>query len=177
MIPSKLPTFIGQRFDQIAFVVTDLEESQRFFREAFGIDGWSVWNDQAKGQVDKTYRGEPEDFQFSCAYGFSGDVLVELCRHDSGRTVYKEWLDTKGPGLNHIGFRVADDAEFAEAEAVLTKQGAECAMGALRVGAGRYAYFDTVEQIGCFTEIYWVADKVLEVFERMKRGEILQRPD
>jgi hypothetical protein len=47
-------------------------------------------------------------------------------------------------------------------------------MGGEVAGMGVWAYFDTVKKLGCFTEIYWSAPAVLEIFERMKRGEQVQ---
>jgi catechol 2,3-dioxygenase-like lactoylglutathione lyase family enzyme len=170
------PSFIGKGFDQVAFVVKDLDEAQQTFGTLFGVDRWSVWNDQAKGQVNKVYRGQPEDFGFSCGYAYAGDTLIELCHHDHGGSVYKEWLDSRGGGMHHIGFRVSGPDEFSEAEALYAARGVEMAMGGERQPGNRYAYYDTVEQIGCFTEIYYVADYILEVFDRMKKGEIVQRP-
>ncbi|MCU1458771.1 MAG: hypothetical protein JWL73_2863 [Actinomycetia bacterium] len=176
MSGSPIPSFIGKTFDQVAFVVRDLDEAQATFGKLFGIDRWSVWKDQAVGQINKTYHGEPEDFGFSCGYAYAGDTLVELCHHDSGRSVYKDWLDTHGQGLQHIGFRVANPQEFADAAQVYADNGVEMAMGGERAPGNRYAYYDTVDDIGCYTEIYYVEDRILEVFARMKAGEILQRP-
>ena len=171
-----LPSFIGKTFDQVAFVVPDLDEAQRTFGTLYGIDRWSVWNNQTDGQTNRVYRGEPEDFGFSCGYAYAGDTLIELCHHDYGRSIYKDWLDTRGGGLNHIGFRVADATEFEAAAVHYAKVGIEFAMGGERAPGNRYAYFDTVDLIGCFTEIYYVADYILEIFARMKRGEIVERP-
>jgi hypothetical protein len=178
MINPNLPAgFIGKRFDQIAFVVEDLDEAQKTFRDLYGIDGWSVWYDLAKGQARKTYKGEEEDFQFSCAYGFTGDVLIELCRHDGGRSIYKDWLDTKGPGLNHFAFRLESDEEFENAGKIFEESGSPYVMGGEMVGTGRWGYFDTVEEIGVYTEIYWCAPFVLDIFERMKQGEVIALAD
>jgi catechol 2,3-dioxygenase-like lactoylglutathione lyase family enzyme len=170
------PTFIGRSFDQVAFVVDDLTRAQRTFGTLFGVDRWSVWRDQADRQVNKTYRGEPEDFGFSCGYSYAGDTLVELCHHDRGRTVYADWLTTHGEGLHHIGFRVADASEFAEAQRRFEAEGIPLAMGGESLPGNRYAYFDTVDRLGCYTEIYYVSPEVLDVFARMKQGEILERP-
>jgi catechol 2,3-dioxygenase-like lactoylglutathione lyase family enzyme len=173
---SPQPPFFRERFDQVAFVVEDLESACNYWREMYGVDGWSVWSDLANGQVDKTYYGQPEDLQFSCAYAFVGDVLIELCHHDGGRSVYKDWLNTRGPGLNHIGFRLRDGDDFEEAADVFLKRGARFAMGAVMPNTGRFAYFDTVGEIGVFTEIYYCVPMVLEIFERMKRGEAVELP-
>ncbi len=171
-----LPSFISKRYDQVAFVVDDLDEACERYSKLLGLSNWNVWTDLAKGQSRKLYYGEPEEFQFSCAYAFSGEVLVELCRHDGGRSVYKDWLDTRGPGLNHIGFRLENDEEFEEAAWVFESQGAPFAMGGELDGAGRWSYFNTVDLIGVYTEIYWCAPAVLDIFERMKRGEQVELP-
>jgi catechol 2,3-dioxygenase-like lactoylglutathione lyase family enzyme len=165
----------AKRFDQVAFVVDDLDKAQEYWRRQFGIDRWSVWTDLALGQIEKTYYGDAAEFEFSCAYAYSGDVLVELCRHDGGRSVYDDWLNTRGPGLHHIGYRVDTWEAFGEAQDHFLREGIEFAMGALMPGTGRFAYFDTVTQIGVFTEIY-CCPNVLDIFERMKRGEIVEMP-
>jgi hypothetical protein len=166
--------FVGKQFDQIAFVVNDLESGMKHFGRFYGIVNWSVWRDLAIGQINKSYYGEPEDYQFSCAYAFVGDVLVELCQHDAGRSVYKDWLEARGPSLNHIGFAVDTRDAYTEVGAAFERQGTRLAMSGEFVGAGIYAYYDTVDQLGCFTEIYWAAPRTIELFERMKRGEQVQ---
>jgi hypothetical protein len=166
--------FVGRQFDQVAFVVDDLGPAQERLGRLYGVKTWNVWHNLAQGQSNKVYRGGPGDYQFSCAYAFVGDLMVELCHHDGGRSVYKEWLDSRGPSLHHLGFRVETRAEFDAAGAAFEREGAPLAMGGEIEGAGVWAYYDTVEQLGCFTEIYWSAPKVLEIFERMKRGEIVQ---
>jgi hypothetical protein len=165
------PHLLSRQVDQVAFVVDSLDRALPKFKALYGIEHWNVWRDLAKGQAGKLYYGEPEDFQFSCAYGFVGDVMIELCQHDGGRSVYKDWLDTRGPGLNHWGFRLATLEAYTEAADNFKKLDAPCAMGGDIPGVGRWAYFDTVALIGCYSEIYWSAPHVVDMFERMKRGE------
>lgn len=174
MTKKGLPAIVGKQFDQVAFVVADLEVAQAQFGRLYGIETWNVWRNLADGQVGKFYRGRPGDYQFSCAYAFVGDVMVELCQHDGGRSLYKDWLDSRGPGFHHLGFRLDTRAAFDEAAAALEESGAPAAMGGEIEGAGIWAYYDTVEQLGCYTEIYWSAPSVLEVFDKMKRGELVE---
>lgn len=166
--------FVGKQFDQVAFVVENLGEAQDRFGRLYGVKTWNVWHNLADGQSRKMYRGQAGDFQFSCAYGYVGDLQIELCHHDGGRSVYKEWLDSRGPSLHHLGFRLDTRAEYDAAGAAFEREGAPYAMGGEIEGLGVWAYYDTVEQLGCFTEIYWSAPKVLEIFERMKRGEVVE---
>lgn len=163
--------FIGRQFDQVAFVVDELEAAKERFGRIYGIQSWNTWRNLADGQSHKVYRGTPGDYQFSCAYGYVGDMQVELCQHDGGRSVYKDWLDTRGPGLHHLAFRLDERPEYEAACAAFEQQGAPLAMGGEIEGAGVWAYYDTVEQLGCYTELYWSSPAVLEIFERMKRGE------
>lgn len=166
-----LTRFIGREFDQVALVVHDLTAGKENFGNFYGIQSWNTWHNLADGQINKVYRGTPGDYQFSCAYGYVGDVQVELCHHDGGRSVYKDWIDQHGQSLHHLGFRLDHRDEYEAACATFIQQGAPLAMGGEIEGAGVWAYFDTVNQLGCYTELYWSAPAVLEIFERMKRGE------
>ncbi|HEY9581288.1 MAG TPA: VOC family protein, partial [Rhizorhapis sp.] len=143
--------FVGKQFDQVAFVVDELESAQKRFGRLYGIETWNVWTNLADGQSNKIYRGHPGTYQFSCAYAFVGDLMVELCQHDGGRSVYKDWLDSRGPGLHHLGFRLDTREEFDAAGAAFEREGAPLAMGGEIEGAGVWAYYDTVDQLGCYT--------------------------
>lgn len=113
---SSVQNMLSKRFDQICFVVEDLQQAMDFFSKTNGVEVWNVAEGLSQTQKEKEYYGQPGDFQFSCAYGFTGETLIELARHDGGQSVYKDWLDEKGKGPHHIGFRQKDAAEYAQAE-------------------------------------------------------------
>jgi len=166
--------FLGRKFDQICFVVKDLDKAMEFFRKTNGITAWNVAEGLARDQTQKEYFGKPGNFQFSCAYGYAGETLIELARHDGGDSVYKDWLDHHGVGPHHIGFRQKDAEEYALAEAHYLSLGIPRAMAGLfqgPFGNCRWAYFDTREAIGCFTELYYVDGEIAERMEQLKRGE------
>ena len=100
--------FLGRSFDQICFVVPNLEDAVSYWRATNGINNWSVVYDLAKGQIERQYRGQPDDFQFSCAFGFAGDTLIELARHDGGQSVYKDWIDSRAMActMSASGWRI-----------------------------------------------------------------------
>ena len=165
---------LGRRFDQVCFVVRDLDRAIEFFTRANGITVWNKAIDLARHQIDKEYYGQPGDFQFSCAYGYAGETLIELARHDGGKSVYGDWLDSGATGPHHIGFRQQDEAEYLQAEAHYLSMGLKKAMSGFFKGAHgncRWAYFDTREFIGCFTELYYVDGENVKAMERLKRGE------
>src|SRR3546814_19023704 len=115
--------FVGKQFDQVAFVVDELESAQKRFGRLYGIETWNVWTNLADGQSNKIYRGHPGTYQFSCASAFVGDLMVELCQHDGGRSVYKDLLDSRGPGLNPLGFRLDNRDVVAGAGAEFERDG------------------------------------------------------
>ncbi len=106
------PSWIGRGLDQICFVVEDLDEAIEYWTRVNGIETRGRAYDLAKGQKEKEYWGEPGDFECSCAYGAVGDLVVELARHEHGREHLSDWLDERGVGPHHIGFRVADADEY-----------------------------------------------------------------
>lgn len=167
------PGIIGRTFDQICFVVNDLDEAIKYWRRVNGVTRWSKAYHLARGQEDKKYWGDPEDFQFSCAYGFAGSILIELAEHDGGRSVYKDWLNERGESMHHIGFRLNDIKEYESAMAHYQKQGLKEAMsGWFRAPDGncKWAYLDTRDSIGCYTELYYVDGVALTAFENFRDG-------
>jgi catechol 2,3-dioxygenase-like lactoylglutathione lyase family enzyme len=167
------PSFIGRSFDQICFVVHDLDEAIDYWRRVNGVERWSKAYHLAYGQRDKKYWGEAEDFQFSCAYGFAGTTLIELAEHDGGRSVYKDWLDENGPSMHHIGFRLETADEYETAMQHYRDQGIKEAMsGWFQAPDGncKWAYVDTRASIGCYTELYYVDGIALIAFEDFRDG-------
>lgn len=166
--------FLGRSFDQVCFVVPNLEDAVSYWRSTNGVEHWTVAHGLAKKQIEKEYRGQPGDFQFSCAYGFAGETMIELAQHDGGRSVYKDWIDSKGYGLHHVGFRLKDAADYAKAEKHYRELGFEKAMASYfpsPAGNCRWAYFDTRSVTGCYTELYYLDGELPALMGRMRAGE------
>jgi catechol 2,3-dioxygenase-like lactoylglutathione lyase family enzyme len=167
--------YIGRQFDQVCFVVEDLEQAVEFWRKTNGVEKWAMAIDLAKFQTEKEIWGQPGDFQFSCAYGLAGNTIIELARHDGGESVYAGWSG----GPHHIGFRLKDRNEFDCAVADYEKSGLERAMSAYfqtpdGTGGCRWVYYDTRKQLGCFTERYYLEGSAVEGMDRMLKGEDVQ---
>lgn len=166
--------FLGRSFDQICFVVHDLDQAIDHWRRVNGVQRWSKAYHLAQGQIDKKYWGEAEDFQFSCAYGFAGNTLIELAEHDGGRSVYKDWLNSHGESMHHVGFRLETAPEYVAAMEHFAAQGIPEAMSGWFHAPGgncKWAYLDTRKSIGCYTELYYVDGVALEAFENFRGGK------
>ncbi len=167
---------IGAAFDQVCFVVRDLDEAIDFWRRTNGVQRWSKAYDLAKHQVNKRYWGEPEDFQFSCAYGYAGDTLIELALHDGGRSIYADWLAERGGNAqHHIGFRLESEQDYHAACRAYADAGLAEAMAGDFIapgGAGQclWSYWDTRAVLGCYTELYVVEGIALEAMLAFRAG-------
>lgn len=69
------PTLAGNVF-QIGYVVPEIHAAVRFFKDKMGVPHFLVKED-IQGQ-EQTYRGKPGDFRHSIAFGYAGDVQIEL---------------------------------------------------------------------------------------------------
>jgi methylmalonyl-CoA/ethylmalonyl-CoA epimerase len=85
------------------------------------------------------FRGEPMDAEFNIHAARVGDVELELIQPISGESPHKEFLETKGEGIQHVMFAVDDfDKELDR----LTKNGASVLLKAEMPGGRGLAYVD-----------------------------------
>ncbi len=151
---SALPLpFLQHGVAQIAFVVRDLDRTVENYHRLFGIRPWHFYT-YGKPLVPRMTRyGEPSDYTMRIALSYFGDMRVELIEQVAGDTVYKEFIERHGYGIQHLGVLVEDmQAAIAQAEAAgirMVQDGA----GFGPDGDGHYAYLDTGEAIGTMIEL------------------------
>jgi catechol 2,3-dioxygenase-like lactoylglutathione lyase family enzyme len=168
---SAVPPFPTGQLQQLGYVVEDLDEATETFSATLGVPRFAVWRNMGAGLTEKIYRGRAEDFQFSCAFGYCGDVMIELVQHESGDSVFKEWLESRGPGLHHVCYLMDSPEEYEKSVDRMAEMGYPVAMSA-RSGEARVSYADTVDRFGAFTELAYGPPEFLAAFDRIKRGEI-----
>src|SRR5215469_8401457 len=104
-MPQNSPlALVGRSLEQVAFVVRDLGAAQRFFSQSMGIPRFYVIENFGSRATDKTFRGRAADHDFTIALAYSGNTQIELIQHLSGDTCYKEFLERRGEGMQHLGF-------------------------------------------------------------------------
>lgn len=139
---------------QASYVVNNLEESAANWTKLTGAGPWFISEAKTKNTV---YRGQPASFTFRIALAFLGATQLELVQlTDDGPSVFKETLDKSGPGFNHVCPQMSglSGAAFDERCREMERRGMEQAMITEVVGSGRFAYYDALDTIGCFVEIY-----------------------
>lgn len=149
---STQPRLKLKSINQVGFVVKDLDQAMKAYWENFGIGPWKIWTYGSPLVKDTTFRGRPEDFHMRIAIAMVGDVMIELIQHLDGHSVYKEYAQRAGQGVQHLGVFVDSIAEAVkEAEAAGFKV-IQSGRGYGATGDGGFAYLDTEDELGTIFE-------------------------
>jgi len=92
----------------VAVVVRDLESTVKRF-EKLGI-GPFVLPDAPAGAEGLFYQGKPLESGYKALVTRIGNMQIEIIQPDDKPNPWKEFLETRGEGIHHIGFQV-DDVE------------------------------------------------------------------
>jgi catechol 2,3-dioxygenase-like lactoylglutathione lyase family enzyme len=87
---------------QIAVVVRDIEKSLKDYTDNLGWGPWSVFDYKPPLLHDTYVRGEPVEFRMIGAEASVDGLGFELIQPVSGPSLYQEFLDTHGEGVQHI---------------------------------------------------------------------------
>jgi catechol 2,3-dioxygenase-like lactoylglutathione lyase family enzyme len=155
---------LAQSVFQIGYVVPDLKAAVAFFKEKLGVPHFMVV--EKIHLSDQTYRGKPSDVTSAIAFGYLGDMQIELIQPISGESTYTEFL-AKNPagGVQHLGVMVED---FDKAVADMKAKGFPLVQSG-RNGETRLAYFATDPAIGTLTEIVYIHPPERGRFEDLKQ--------
>jgi methylmalonyl-CoA/ethylmalonyl-CoA epimerase len=124
------------RFHHIGLVVRDIDKAIDCL-SSLGIGPFeSPWLDPPL--KEKLFRGKPTEYRLKMSNGKIGQVTLELIQPVEGESAQKEFLESHGEGIQHIGFAVGDlDSEVAK----LVKKGAKVLISGRWTGGG-YAYLE-----------------------------------
>ena len=90
----------------MAVVVKDLESTVKRLEE-LGI-GPFVLPDAPAGAEGLFYQGKPLESNYRALVARLGNMQIEIIQPDDKPNPWKEFLDTRGEGIHHIGFQVND---------------------------------------------------------------------
>jgi len=123
------------RLIQVGVVVKDLDKAVE--RLSFlGIGPFTPM--LLPPEAEQQFRGKPLDAKFKISGATLGEIVLELIQPVEGESPHREFLDSKGEGIQHIAFAVDDlDREVAK----LTKQGVSVLLSA-NLRDVRVAYLD-----------------------------------
>ncbi len=138
---------------QICILVPDLDKAMHNFYHRFGVGPWSVYTYEKPFVKEMTRNGEPCEYSSRIGLANVGSMRIELIQPLSGDTVYSEYIEKHGYGVQHIGVITEDMAESLrlaeECGLKMTMDGKGFGLD----GDGHYAYLDTEDLIGVTLEM------------------------
>ena len=90
------------KITQIAVVVRDIEAALKTYTQTLGWGPWSVFDYKPPLLHDTRVKDEPVEFRMIGAEASVDGLGFELIQPVSGPSVYQEFLDTHGEGVQHI---------------------------------------------------------------------------
>jgi catechol 2,3-dioxygenase-like lactoylglutathione lyase family enzyme len=111
-LPGGLKPILGPA-TQLGFVVRDIEATMRHWIDVFGV-GPFIYMERGVGQPAPvtSHRGQPVVVETRLAFGYIGDVQIELIQQtNDASSPYREFLNAGREGLQHFGFWVHDHDE------------------------------------------------------------------
>jgi 4-hydroxyphenylpyruvate dioxygenase-like putative hemolysin len=122
----------------IAVVVRDLEQAVKHF-SSVGIGPFESYPPiREYVRVDVPDESAFYDLQIRVAQ--IGPVSLQIIQPSEGRTIYGDFLENRGEGVFHLGFRVED---IEKDEAYLKQLGFKVLSSGRRADGSGFTYFDT----------------------------------
>ena len=93
----------GTHISQVALVVKDLDATMKLLHETLGWGPWNVYEHVPPKLHHQELHGKPADYSMLGAEcEVQPGLVVELVQPLEGDSIYKEWLDQHGEGVQHI---------------------------------------------------------------------------
>jgi len=127
----------------ICIVVKDIEKTKSYY-ESIGIGPWMDYPPLVE-YTKLNVMDKKGFFATRFVYTQVGDLQLQLAQPGEGRTIYKDFLETKGEGVFHIGFEVED---INTVEQQLRENNMEVLACGRRDDGSGFSYLDTREQAG-----------------------------
>lgn len=143
----------------VAAVVRDLNKSLKMYREMLGIEPWIIQSFVPPFHRETYVREKPVMYTMRIAIAPLGKIYYELVEPLEGPSIYKEFLDTRGEGLHHIG-KIYTLLEKVERDLEMFRK-----MGLKILQRGvfydsRYYYIDTEPLLGIVYEVVYEPSEI-----------------
>jgi len=159
VIPNKIKLF------QEAYFVDNIDKAAEHWAKCFGAGPFFAARHHKTEEF--TYRGTEVEADVSYAFGYLGDMMIQLIeQHDDQPSIYRDMYQRGEEGFHHIAYLVSD---FAAERQRWLDLGYELATE-LYADEVNAAYFDTRSLNGGFTEIHGDPSHIMGIFAVWKRA-------
>jgi catechol 2,3-dioxygenase-like lactoylglutathione lyase family enzyme len=136
---------------QVGIIVHDIEKTAQRYVDVLGVPKPPIQVTKGYDVTRTTYRGQPSEATAKLAFLDFGQVQIELIEPDEKPSVWRDYLNEKGEGAQHIAFVVKNTGEVT---GYLAKAGIPIAQQALySSGGGMYTYMDSDAALGTTVEL------------------------
>ena len=134
---------------QLAYVTPNLDATLKYWVDVLHVGPFYVY--EHVPIENQRYRDQPTDVDLTIALGNTGSIQIELMMQNNDTpSIYREFLDAGGVGVHHFGLMPPDyQAAYDQYKGLGHEPAFELTLGETRV-----VYFDTVQTIGHFTELW-----------------------
>lgn len=153
-----LPFLSQSTIVQIGIVVPDLRKGLELWSGALGLGPWICYHFNRDTVQEFTYRGRPAEYGIDIAMTGSGPQ-VELIEVHGDNSLYHEWTDEHGYGIQHLGIRVQEMAPVRDEMLAAGYEIVQSGHGYGAAGDGEFVYFDTRRDFGTYFELIRVPDQ------------------
>ena len=129
---------------QVGVIVKDIEQSAKNWAEVFDLPVPKINQVRPLELTGATYGGKPMTSRAKLCGFRLGNVQVELCQPDGEDSIWKELLETRGEGVQFLGFLVPNAKEATDA---LAEKGVSIAQWG-DTGGGTYSMMRSMEKLG-----------------------------
>lgn len=136
---------------QICFVTDDVDKSAQWFADLTGKPMPSLGKAAEPEEAKAIYNGKPASVGCKIRMFKFGNIDVEFLEPGPEKSAWRDLLEQKGPGCHHIAFRTRN---LTNRDAYLESKGHKLLQrGEFDGSHGRYAYYDTVKDLGVMVEL------------------------
>jgi len=145
-----------------------------------GFGPWTIRTFDGSNLTDRTYRGKPGEFSMKICLADSRNMNWEVIEPLEGPSIYTEFLERHGEGVQHLAFNCGGMA-YAERLRYFADRGYQNIQSGLYMGRVRFHYFATENDARTVIEVFDVPpDFVFPVPEAWVPGpppgqQLLQR--
>lgn len=136
---------------QICFVTDDVTKSAQWFSELTGKPVPKLGKAAEPDEAKAIYHGKPASVGCKIMLFRFGNIDVEFLQPGPEKSAWRDLLEARGPGCHHIAFRTRN---LTRRHAFLEGKGHRLLQrGEFDGSHGRYAYYDTVKDLGAMIEL------------------------
>ena len=139
-------TPLPEQPDQVGIVVRDMDRAIEYYGRVFGIGPFRRLDFNLPEGVMK---GKKVSLRMKLAFASLGALEFELIEAPPGDNIYREFLDTKGEGVHHLGYHVSD----IEGYLVVLKQRGVGILFSGKTERASFAYLEPGETGGVIFEL------------------------